>query len=150
MNIKKIEIFGFKSFADKLVIDFNGGINCIVGPNGCGKSNVADAIRWVLGEQSAKVLRAQKSMSELIFVCTKNRRSLSFCEVSLYFYNSQRTYPIDYDELVISRKLYRSGESEYSINNEKVKLREIIDLFRDTGIGREGYSIIGQGRIDDI
>jgi chromosome segregation protein len=150
LNIKKIEIFGFKSFADKLVIDFNGGINCIVGPNGCGKSNVADAIRWVLGEQSAKVLRAQKSMSELIFVGTKNRRSLSYCEVSLYFDNSQRTYPIDYDELVISRKLYRSGESEYSINNEKVKLREIIDLFRDTGIGREGYSIIGQGRIDDI
>src|SRR5690554_8072845 len=89
-------------------------------------------------------------MSELIFVGTKNRRSLSYCEVSLYFDNSQRTYPIDYDELVISRKLYRSGESEYSINNEKVKLREIIDLFRDTGIGREGYSIIGQGRIDDI
>lgn len=150
MNIKKIEIFGFKSFADKLEIDFNSGVNCIVGPNGCGKSNVADSIRWVLGEQSARVLRAQKSMSEIIFDGTKNRRSLSYCEVSLYFDNSQRTYPIDYDELVITRKLYRSGESEYAINNEKVRLREIVDLFRDTGIGREGYSIIGQGKIDDI
>lgn len=150
MNIKKIEIFGFKSFADKLVIDFNGGVNCIVGPNGCGKSNVADAIRWVLGEQSARVLRAQKSMSEIIFDGTKNRRSLSYCEVSLCFDNTERVYPIDYDELVVARKLFRSGESEYCINNEKVRLRDIVDLFRDTGIGREGYSIIGQGKIDDI
>lgn len=150
MNIKKIEIFGFKSFADKLVIDFNEGINCIVGPNGCGKSNVADAIRWVLGEQSARVLRAQKSMSEIIFDGTKNRRSLSYCEVLLHFDNLGRTYAIDYDEVIISRKLFRSGESEYCINNEKVRLRDIVDLFRDTGIGREGYSIIGQGRINDI
>ncbi len=150
MNIKKIEIFGFKSFADKLVIEFKEGINCIVGPNGCGKSNVADAIRWVLGEQSARVLRAQKSMSEIIFDGTKNRRSLSYCEVLLYFDNLERTYPIDYDEVIISRRLFRSGESEYCINNQKVRLRDIIDLFRDTGIGREGYSIIGQGRINDI
>ncbi len=95
MNIKKIEIFGFKSFADNLAIEFNKGINCIVGPNGCGKSNVADAIRWVLGEQSARVLRAQKSMAEIIFDGTKNRRSLSYCEVLLHLDNSQRVYPIE-------------------------------------------------------
>lgn len=150
MNFKKIEIYGFKSFADKIVIEFNGGVNCIVGPNGCGKSNVADAIRWVLGEQSARVLRAQKSMSEIIFNGTKNRRSLSYCEVSMFFDNEDRTYAVDLDELVITRKLFRSGESEYYINNEKVRLRDIVDLFRDTGIGREGYSIIGQGKIADI
>ncbi len=150
MNFKKIEIYGFKSFADKIAIEFNGGVNCIVGPNGCGKSNVADAIRWVLGEQSARVLRAQKSMAEVIFDGTKNRRSLSYCEVSIYFDNEDRTYGVDIDELVITRKLYRSGESEYYINNERVRLRDIVDLFRDTGIGREGYSIIGQGKISDI
>jgi chromosome segregation protein len=149
LNFKKIEIYGFKSFADKLVLDFNDGITCIVGPNGCGKSNIADAIRWVLGEQSARILRG-KNMSDVIFDGTKTRRSLSYCEVSMYFDNTQRTYPVDYDELVISRRLYRSGESEYCINNEKVRLRDVVDLFRDTGIGREGYSIIGQGKIADI
>lgn len=150
LNFKKIEIYGFKSFADKIDIEFNGGVNCIVGPNGCGKSNVADAIRWVLGEQSARVLRAEKSMSEIIFDGTKNRRSLSYCEVSIHFDNTERNYLIDYDELAICRKLFRNGDSEYYINNERVRLRDIVDLFRDTGIGREGYSIIGQGKISDI
>ena len=144
MNFKKIEIYGFKSFADKLVLDFNDGITCIVGPNGCGKSNIADAIRWVLGEQSARILRG-KNMSDVIFDGTKTRRSLSYCEVSMYL-TTPKGLIRRFDELVISRRLYRSGESEYCINNEKVRLRDVVDLFRDTGIGREGYSIIGQAQ----
>lgn len=149
MNFKKLEIFGFKSFADKIEINFNGGITGIVGPNGCGKSNVADSIRWVLGEQSAKLLRGSQMM-DVIFNGTENRKSLSYCEVSLFFDNTSRIFPLDYDEVVISRKLFRSGESEYCINRQACRLRDIQDLLRDCGIGREGYSIIGQGRIDEI
>lgn len=149
MNFKKLEIFGFKSFADKIEINFNGGITGIVGPNGCGKSNVADSIRWVLGEQSAKLLRGTQMM-DVIFNGTENRKSLSYCEVSLFFDNTSRIFPLDYDEVVISRKLFRSGESEYCMNRQACRLRDIQDLLRDCGIGREGYSIIGQGRIDEI
>lgn len=147
MNLKKLEAYGFKSFADKLTLEFNSGVTCIVGPNGCGKSNVSDAIRWVLGEQSPKNLRG-KSMQEVIFNGTANRKALGYCEVSLYFDNTDRTYALDADEVIIKRKLFRSGDSEYYINNETARLRDILDLFRDTGIGKDGYSVIGQGKID--
>jgi chromosome segregation protein len=140
---------GFKSFADRTKIEFDSEVTAIVGPNGCGKSNVADAIRWVLGEQSAKTLRG-KSMQDVIFNGTENRKSTSYCEVSLFFDNKSKLFNIDYDELVLTRKLDRSGESEYLINKNTCRLKDIIDLLRDTGAGREGYSIIGQGRIDEI
>ena len=149
MNFNKIEMQGFKSFADKTKIQFDSDVTAIVGPNGCGKSNVADAIRWVLGEQSAKTLRG-KSMQDVIFNGTENRRSTSYCEVSLFFDNKEKLFGIDYDELVLTRKLDRSGDSEYSINRNVCRLKDIVDLLRDTGVGREGYSIIGQGRIDEI
>lgn len=151
MKFKKLEVFGFKSFADKLEVKFSDGVTAIVGPNGCGKSNVADSIRWVLGEQSAKLLRGS-SMQDVIFNGTEKRKSLSFCEVSLYFDNKDKQlFPsVDYDEVVISRKLYRSGESEYWMNKAQCRLKDITDLLRDGGMGREGYSIIGQGRIDEL
>lgn len=149
MNLKKLEAYGFKSFADKLTLEFNSGVTCIVGPNGCGKSNVSDAIRWVLGEQSPKNLRG-KSMQEVIFNGTANRKALGYCEVALYFDNVDRTYAIDADEVIIKRKLFRSGDSEYYINNEQSRLRDILDLFRDTGIGKDGYSVVGQGKIDSF
>lgn len=149
MHLKKIVAYGFKSFADKMELDFNNGVTCIVGPNGCGKSNVSDAIRWVLGEQSPKILRC-KNMQEIIFNGTENRKALGYCEVSLLFDNSDRTYAVECDELNITRKLYRSGDSEYYINNEKVRLKDILDLFRDTGIGKDGYSVVGQGKIDSF
>ena len=144
-----MEVYGFKSFADKLEIKFESGVTGIVGPNGCGKSNVADAIRWVLGEQSAKALRGS-SMQDVIFNGTENRKSQSFCEVSLYFDNTYKIFPIEYDEVVLSRKLYRSGESEYAINKTPCRLKDIVDLLRDSGLGKESYSIIGQGRIDEL
>ena len=149
MNLKRIELQGFKSFADKTVVDFVGGITAIVGPNGCGKSNVADAIRWVLGEQSSKLLRGT-SMQDVIFNGTEKRKSLSYCEVSLVLDNTERMIDIDYDEVVISRKLYRSGESEYLINKNTSKLANIRDILHDSGIGRDGYSIIGQGKVEEI
>lgn len=149
MNLKKLEAYGFKSFADKLTLDFNTGVTCIVGPNGCGKSNVSDAIRWVLGEQSPKNLRG-KSMQEVIFNGTASRKALGFCEVSLTFDNTERTYAVDSDEVIIKRKLYRSGDSEYYINNDPSRLKDILDLFRDTGIGKDGYSVVGQGKIDSF
>ena len=149
MSFRKLEVYGFKSFADKLTVEFGDGVTGIVGPNGCGKSNVADAVRWVLGEQSVKILRG-KSMQDVIFSGTEKRRSLSFCEVSLIFDNKDRTFNIDRDEVVISRKLYRSGESEYSLNRMPARLYEITNILRDTGIGKEGYCIIGQGRIDAL
>lgn len=149
MYLKRIEIVGFKSFADKVVIDFNDGFTCVIGPNGCGKSNVADAIRWTLGEQSARVLRGRK-MIDVVFHGTAMRKPSSHCEVVLIFDNSSRHYNIDATEVRISRKLYRSGDSEYYINNVPRRLKDIIELFRDTGIGKEGYSIIGQGAITDI
>ena len=149
MNLKRIEVYGFKSFADKLEMKFDKPITAIVGPNGCGKSNVSDAIRWVLGEQSAKILRG-KSMQDLIFSGTEKRKSMSYCEASLVFDNTARIFPLEMDEVVISRKLYRSGESEYLLNRQSSRLKDITDLLRDAGLGREGYSIVGQGRMDAI
>ncbi len=149
MNFKQIELVGFKSFADKLDIKFNDGITAIVGPNGCGKSNVADAIRWVLGEQSAKLLRAS-NMQDVIFNGTEKRKSLSYCEVSLMFDNTKRFFDIDFDDIVITRKLYRSGESEYLLNRAPCRLKDITNILHDSGIGRDGYSIIGQGKVEEI
>ncbi|MEG2413480.1 MAG: chromosome segregation protein SMC [Clostridia bacterium] len=150
MNFKRIEISGFKSFADKTIINFENGITGVVGPNGCGKSNVADAIRWVLGEQSAKLLRG-KSMQDVIFKGTARRKSLSFCSVSLVFDNTDKIFPtVTFDEVIVTRKLYASGDSEYQINGNACRLKDIQDIIRDTGLGREGYSIVGQGKIDEI
>lgn len=151
MKFQKIELRGFKSFADKVEIPFQQGVTAIIGPNGCGKSNVADAIRWTLGEQSAKTLRG-KSMQDVIFAGTENRKSMSYCEVSLQFDNSdKKLFPsLAFDEVVVTRKLDRSGLSEYYINRTRCRMKDIINLFHDTGIGKEGYSIIGQGRIDEI
>lgn len=149
MYFKKIEIYGFKSFADKLNIEFGDGITAIVGPNGCGKSNVADSIRWALGEQSPKSLRGS-SMSDVIFNGTADRKSLSYCEVLLYFDNVDKIFDINFDEVVISRKLYRSGESEYAINKTPCRLKDITSILHNSGFGRDSYAIIGQGRIDEI
>ncbi len=149
MRLKKLEIQGFKSFADRTEITFEHGITGIVGPNGCGKSNISDAVRWVLGEQSAKTLRGGK-MEDVIFGGTEKRRRLSFCEVTLTFENEDRALPLDFLEVGVSRRVYRSGESEYAINKTPCRLKDVVELFRDTGIGKEGYSLIGQGRIDEI
>ena len=149
MNFKKIELAGFKSFADRLEIKFESGVTAIVGPNGCGKSNVADAIRWVLGEQSSKLLRGN-SMQDVIFNGTEKRKSLSYCEVSLVFDNKERNFNLDFDEIKITRKLFRSGDSEYLINNTPCRLKDIVNTLHDSGIGHDGYSIIGQGKVDEI
>ncbi|MCQ2399146.1 MAG: AAA family ATPase, partial [Clostridia bacterium] len=149
MNFEKVELFGFKSFADKAEIRFGDGVTCIVGPNGCGKSNVADAIRWVLGEQSAKALRGG-NMQDVIFSGTQERKPLSYCEVSLFFDNTDHVFSVDYTEVIITRKLFRSGESEYYINKQRARLRDIIDLLREVGVGKEGYTIIGQGKVEEI
>ena len=149
MILKSIEIRGFKSFADSTELIFKQGITSVVGPNGSGKSNIADAIRWCLGEQSVKSLRGGK-MEDVIFSGTQYRKQLSLAQVSLIIDNSERELPIDYSTVIISRKLYRSGESEYLINNKPCKLKDINGLFFDTGIGKEGYSLIGQGKIDVI
>ncbi|MBQ3864444.1 MAG: chromosome segregation protein SMC [Clostridia bacterium] len=148
MRLKKLEIQGFKSFADKVEMEFRDGITGIVGPNGSGKSNVADAIRWVLGEQSVKSLRGS-SMSDVIFGGTEKRRPLGYCEVTLLFDNTDGKLG-EYSEVQVTRRMYRSGESEYFIGKTPCRLRDIVDMFRDTGIGREGYSMIGQGRVDEI
>ncbi len=149
MNFKKIELVGFKSFADKLEIKFDAGITGIVGPNGCGKSNVSDAIRWVLGEQSTKLLRSS-NMQEVIFNGTEKRKSMSYCEVSLFFDNSARMFDLNFDEVAFTRKLYRSGESEYLINGTPCRMKDIVNALHDSGIGKEGYSIIGQGKVEEI
>jgi len=140
---------GFKSFAEKIKLDFNCGITAVVGPNGSGKSNIADAIRWVLGEQSVKTLRGSK-MEDVIFAGTEHRKPLGFAEVTIVLDNSDSTLPIDYEEVAITRRVYRSGESEYLINKTNCRLKDITELLLDTGIGRDGYSVIGQGRIDEI
>ncbi len=140
---------GFKSFANKIDMDFERGVTAIVGPNGSGKSNVSDAIRWVLGEQGTRIMRSDKR-EDVIFNGTQKRRAKQLCEVTLVFDNQDRALPIDYSEVSVTRRLYRSGESEYLLNRSQCRLKDVIDLFRDTGIGKEGYSIIGQGRIDDI
>ena len=149
MRLKKLELYGFKSFPERTEIVFKEGITAIVGPNGSGKSNIADAVRWVLGEQSAKTLRGA-SMQDVIFGGTQRRKPLSYCEVSLVFDNEDKSLPLDYAEILVTRRVYRSGESEYFLNRSACRLKDVVDLFRDTGIGKEGYSIIGQGRIDDI
>ena len=149
MYLKSLEVHGFKSFANKIVFEFHNGITGIVGPNGSGKSNVADAVRWVLGEQSAKQLRGA-SMQDVIFAGTENRKPLSYAYVAITLDNSDHQLAVDYEEVTIARRVYRSGESEYLINGTPCRLKEVTELFYDTGIGKEGYSIIGQGQIDRI
>lgn len=149
MYLKNIEVYGFKSFAQKINFEFHNGITGIVGPNGSGKSNVGDAVRWVLGEQSAKQLRGG-NMQDVIFSGTENRKPLSFASVSITLDNSDHKLPVDYNEVTVTRRLYRSGESEYLINGSGCRLKDIQEMFYDTGIGKEGYSIIGQGQIDKI
>ena len=149
MLLSSIQIQGFKSFADKTVLKFGKGVTAVVGPNGSGKSNISDAVRWVLGEQSTKSLRGQ-SMEDVIFSGTENRRPHGFCEVTLNIDNSDRTLNFDNDSVSITRRYYRSHESEYSINGVSVRLKDIHELFMDTGLGRDGYSMIGQGKIDNI
>lgn len=149
MYLKSIEVQGFKSFANKILFEFNNGITGIVGPNGSGKSNVADAVRWVLGEQSAKQLRGAK-MEDVIFAGTQMRKPVGFAYVAITLDNSDHSLPVDYEQVVISRRVFRSGESEYMINGNTCRLKDVSELFYDTGIGKEGYSIIGQGQIDKI
>ena len=149
MYLKSIEVHGFKAFANKIVFQFHPGITGIVGPNGSGKSNVADAVRWVLGEQRIKQLRGA-SMQDVIFAGTENRKPLGFAYVAITLDNSDRSLPIDFEEVKVARRIYRSGESEYMINDAPCRLKDVNELFYDTGIGKEGYSIIGQGQIDKI
>jgi len=149
MHLKRLELVGFKSFADRTILDLSSGLNAVVGPNGSGKSNIADALRWVLGEQSAKQLRGGK-MEDVIFAGTAHRRPLGYAEIIMRIDNSDGKLPYDFPEIAVARRVYRSGESEYSINGETCRLKDIQMLFMDTGVGRDGYSIIGQGRIDEI
>lgn len=149
MYLKRLELQGFKSFADRTVLEFMPGITTVIGPNGSGKSNISDAIRWVLGEQSMKSLRGTKSL-DIIFAGTQNRKSLGFAEASLVFDNSDGALPIEYTEVTVTRKIYRSGETGYFINKTPCRLKDVLELFMDTGIGKDGYSIIGQGKIDEI
>jgi len=149
MYLKSLELQGFKSFADKINLEFHDGVTAVVGPNGSGKSNISDAIRWVLGEQSAKTLRGSK-MEDVIFTGTDHRKALGFAEVTLVMDNHDRALPLEYNEVSVTRRVYRSGESEYLLNNTHCRLKDVYELFLDTGVGRDGYSIIGQGRIDEI
>ncbi len=149
MYLKRLELQGFKSFADKTILEFMPGITSVIGPNGSGKSNISDAIRWVLGEQSMKSLRGAKSL-DIIFAGTQNRKSLGFAEASLVFDNTDGALPIEYTEVTVTRKIYRSGETGYYINKVPCRLKDVLELFMDTGIGKDGYSIIGQGKIDEI
>src|SRR5262249_55174273 len=149
MRLKRLEMVGFKSFADKPRVEFEPGITSVVGPNGCGKSNIADAIRWGLGEMSAKSLRSQQ-MLDVIFNGTASRPAQGLCEVSLTFDNTSHQIPIDFTEVTVSRRLFRSGESEYYINKTQCRLKDVRDLFLDTGIGNDGYYIMAQGKIEFI
>ena len=149
MYLKRLELQGFKSFADKTVLEFKPGITAVIGPNGSGKSNISDSIRWVLGEQSMKSLRGAKS-EDIIFAGTQNRKSLGFAEASIVIDNSDGQLPVEYSEVTVTRKIYRSGETGYYINKVPCRLKDILELFMDTGIGKDGYSIIGQGKIDEI
>ena len=145
MKLKKLELYGFKSFPERVEMNFESGITGVVGPNGSGKSNIADAVRWVLGEQSPKMLRGGK-MEDVIFNGTEKRRKLAWCEVTLTFDNEDHSLPLDFNEIAVTRRVYRNGDSEYMLNRNACRLRDIVDLFRDTGTGRDGYSIIGQDR----
>ena len=149
MYLKRLELQGFKSFADKTVLEFKPGITSVIGPNGSGKSNISDSIRWVLGEQSMKSLRGSNS-SDIIFAGTQSRKSLGFAEASIVIDNSDGKLPIEYNEVTVTRKIYRTGETGYFINKTPCRLKDIVELFMDTGIGKDGYSIIGQGKIDEI
>ncbi|NLW46447.1 MAG: chromosome segregation protein SMC [Firmicutes bacterium] len=149
MFLKRLEIMGFKSFADKIKLEFLPGVTGVVGPNGSGKSNISDALRWVLGEQSIKSLRGTR-MDDVIFAGTEQRKPLSLAEVTMVLDNSDNSLPVDFTEVSVTRKLFRSGESEYLINKSQVRLRDVLDLFYDTGLGKEAYSVIGQGKIDSI
>ena len=149
MRLKKLYLHGFKSFADKVEIDFEHGVTGVVGPNGCGKSNISDAVRWVLGEQNARSLRGTR-MEDVIFSGTEKRRRSGYCEVTLIFDNEDHALPVDYTEVSVTRRAFRTGDSEYQLNGTDCRLKDIVDLFRDTGIGRDGYSVIGQGRVDEI
>ncbi len=144
-----MELQGFKSFADKTTLEFMPGITAVIGPNGSGKSNISDAIRWVLGEQSMKELRGDKS-EDMIFAGTQHRKSLGFAEVSLIIDNTDGKLPIEYSEVTVTRRIYRSGETGYYINKTPCRLKDISQLFMDTGVGKDGYSVIGQGKIDAI
>ena len=147
--LKSLEIRGFKSFADKTELKFRKGVTAVVGPNGSGKSNISDAVRWVLGEQSVKVLRGGK-MEDVIFAGTQFRKAVSLAQVSLTLDNSDEQLDTEYNEVTVSRRIFRSGDSEYLINNSKCRLKDVTNLFMDTGIGKEGYSLIGQGKIEAI
>ena len=149
ITFKQIQLVGFKSFADKTTVNLGEGVTCIVGPNGCGKSNVADAIRWVLGEQSAKMMRGSQ-MLDVIFSGTEARRKMSMCEVTLTFDNTNRIFDIDCDEVEMTRRLYRDGESEYLLNKQPSRMKILTGLLHGAGAAKEGYSIIGQGRIEQI
>lgn len=149
MFLKRLEIYGFKSFADRVTIEFDRGFTAVVGPNGSGKSNITDAIRWVLGEQSAKTLRGGK-MEDIIFAGSDTRKPLNFAEVTLTLDNSDHFLPLDYEEISVTRRVYRSGESEFFINKQSCRLKDIVDLFMDSGLGKDGFSIISQGRVDEI
>lgn len=149
MYLKKLELQGFKSFADKTVLDFMPGVTTVIGPNGSGKSNISDSIRWVLGEQSMKSLRGSKT-EDVIFAGTQNRKSLGFAEASIIIDNTDGKLPIEFNEVTVTRRIYRNGESGYFINKTPCRLKDILELFMDTGIGKDGYSIIGQGKIDEI
>ena len=149
MQLTRLEIKGFKSFADKVVINFDEGITGIVGPNGCGKSNVVDAIRWVLGEQKSRVLRSDK-MDNIIFNGTKTRKPTQLAEVSISFNNTKNLLPTEYSQITISRRFYRSGESEYQLNGVTCRLKDITNLFLDTGIASNSYAIIELKMIDDL
>ena len=146
-SFKQIQLVGFKSFADKTTIPLGDGVTCIVGPNGCGKSNVADSIRWVLGEQSAKMMRGSQMM-DVIFGGTEARRQMSFCEVTLTFDNTKRIFEVDSDEVEMTRRLYRNGDSEYLLNKQPSRMKTLTALLHGAGAAKEGYSIIGQGRIE--
>lgn len=150
MVFKELEIQGFKSFPDKVKIRFDAGVTGVVGPNGSGKSNLSDAVRWVLGETSSRQLRAAGKMEDVIFGGTRRRGAMGFAQVRLTLDNADHTFDVDADEVTIGRKYYRSGESEYTINGQVCRLKDVYELLLDTGIGRDGYSVIGQGRIAEI
>src|ERR1700712_2179993 len=149
MQLTSLEIKGFKSFGDKITINFNEGVTAIVGPNGCGKSNVVDSIRWVLGEQSTRMLRSEK-MDNIIFNGSKSRKPANLAEVSLTFDNTKNILPVEFSQVTITRKLYRSGDSEYRLNDVQCRLKDITDLFLDTGIGSDSYAIIELRMIEEI
>ena len=149
MQLTSLEIKGFKSFGDKITINFNEGVTAIVGPNGCGKSNVVDSIRWVLGEQSTRMLRSEK-MDNIIFNGSKSRKPANLAEVSLTFDNTKNILPVEFSQVTITRKLYRSGDSEYRLNDVQCRLKDITDLFLDTGIGSDSYAIIELRMVDEI